>query len=73
MKNAVNFIQLTLHNPIIVIDSHLKYFIAEALLKSFVEGITITQCQGYIIRLWKREPDEFVSIITWIKLMNIYA
>ena len=73
MKNAVNFIQLTLCNPIIVRDSHLKYFIAEALLKSFVEGITITQCQGYIIRLWKREPDKFVSIITWIKLMNIYA
>ena len=72
MKNAVNFIQLTLCNPIIVIDSHLKYVIATALF-SFVEGITITQCQGHIIRLWKREPDKFVSIITWIKLMNIYA
>ena len=73
IKNAVNFIQLTLCNPIIVIDSHLKYVIAASLLEPFVEGITITQCQGHIIRLWKREPDEFVSIITWIKLMNIYA
>ena len=73
MKNAVNFIQLTLRNPIIMIDGHLKYVIVAALLKSFVEGITITQCQGNIIRLWKREPDKFVSIITWIKLMNIYA
>ena len=73
MKNDVNFIQLTLCNPIIVIDSHLKYVIVASLLKSFVEGITITQCQGHIIRLWKREPDKFVSIITWIKLMNIYA
>ena len=72
MTNAVNFIQLTLRNPIIIIDSHLKYVIAAALF-SFVEGITISQCQGYIIRLWKREPDEFVSTITWIKLMNIYA
>ena len=69
MKNAVNFIP----NPIIMIDSYLKCVIVEALLKSFVEGITLTQCQGYIIRLWKREPDEFVSTITWIKLMNIYA
>ena len=73
IKNAVNFIQSTLCNPIIVIDSHKKYVITASLLESFVEGITITQCQGYIIRLWKREPDEFVSIITWIKLMNIYA
>ena len=73
IENAVNFIQLTLRNPIIMIDGHLKYVIVAALLKSFVEGITITQCQGHIIRLWKREPDKFVSIITWIKLMNIYA
>ena len=72
MKNAINFIQLTLCNPLIVIDSNLKNVIATALF-SFVEGITITQCQGHIIRLWKREPDKFVSIITWIKLMNIYA
>ena len=67
MKNAVNFIQLTLCNPIIIVDSPLKYVIVTALF-SFVEGITLTQCQGHIIRLWKREPDEFVSIITWIKL-----
>ena len=32
MKNAVNFIQLTLCNPIIVIDGHLKYVIVAALL-----------------------------------------
>ena len=62
--------QLTLRNPIIMIDSHWKCVIAAALLKSFVEGNTITQCQGYITRLWKREKDEFVSIITWIKLMK---
>ena len=58
IKNAVNFIQLTIRNPIIMIDSHLKYVIAASWLESFVEGITITQCQGYIIRLWKREPDK---------------
>ena len=36
MKNDVNFIQLTLCNPIIVIDSHLKYVIVASLLESFV-------------------------------------
>ena len=57
IKLAVKFIQFLLHKPYIIIESHLAYFIAAASF-SFVLGITFTQCQGHITRLWKRDLDE---------------